>query len=170
MGFIGVHLADLVDAIDGLDPLPRIEVRPADPALAEYVRTIRARVNYVQSKAESIPASDGSYNLVACINVVDHAQDPERILGEIVRVLAPGGLFAFGVSTLSMVGEWKWKLNRRLDPTNWHFLAHPHTYQWRRADAMLRRLPVKVLWTQRPRTLSRLAGQGTMSFWIMRKA
>jgi SAM-dependent methyltransferase len=170
LGFIAVHLAGQVRSIDGLDPLPRIDVKPLDPALAAYVQAIRSRLDYVQGKAEDIPAPPSSYDLVACINVVDHAQNPELILREIDRVLVPGGMFVFGVNTLSTIGEWKWKLMRRAHPSHWHFLAHPHTYQWRRADALVRGIRGEVLWTHRPSAWQRLAGHGAMSFWIVRKS
>jgi SAM-dependent methyltransferase len=35
---------------------------------------------------------------VLCDNVVDHAESPKRIVGELARVLAPGGLLYFTVN------------------------------------------------------------------------
>jgi SAM-dependent methyltransferase len=169
LGFLGVHMPDRLGAIDGLDPLPRIGLTPRDPALRAFVDAIRARVNYVQSKAESIPARDASYDLVCCINVVDHAQDPPRIVREIDRVLAPGGLLLFGVDTRSLLGDWKWHIERRLDPSRWQFLAHPHTYQWRRADDLVGLVRGTVLWRSRPSFYENLLGHARMSFWILRK-
>lgn len=169
LGFLGVHLPDRVEAIDGLDPLPRIAVAPRDPALRDYVTAIRARVHYIQSKAEAIPTRDAVYDLVCCINVVDHAQDPERILGEIDRVLAPGGFFLFGVDTRSLLGDCKWRIERRLHPQRWQFLAHPHTYLWPRADRLARRVQGSVLWHTPPSRSQSFLGHGRMSFWIIRK-
>jgi 2-polyprenyl-3-methyl-5-hydroxy-6-metoxy-1,4-benzoquinol methylase len=39
-----------------------------------------------------IPAADGTFDLVVCFEVIEHVPDPEAILDELVRVLAPDGL------------------------------------------------------------------------------
>ena len=54
-------------------------------------------------------------------------------------------------------------------PNEWLFVAHPHTYQWTRADEMLRSLFPKVLWNDRPSTFKQWAGKGRMSYWIVQK-
>jgi SAM-dependent methyltransferase len=101
--------------------------------------------------------------------VIDHAQKPENILREIHRVLKPGALFAFSVSTLSRLGEWKWKVDRQRHPDKWLYLAHPHTYIWTRADSILKELFSQVLWHNRPATRRHWAGHGRMSYWLLKK-
>lgn len=169
LGFLSPHLHTRLERIDGLDPLPRLDIDLPDLDLQTYVEAVRGRVNYIQAPGEILPFDDATYDLVACINVVDHAQAPEAILKEIHRVLKPGGLFAFSVSTLSVLGEWKWKLNRRRRPNEWLYLAHPHTYQWPRADGILRGLFSKVLWHDRPKTAKHWCGHGRMSYWLLQK-
>ncbi len=170
LGFLAPHLSDCVESIDGLDPLPRLEIDLPDAGLQAYVDDLRSRVNYVQTAGETMPFDTDTYDLVACINVVDHAQSPESILKEIHRVLKPGGLLAFSVSTLSTLGELKWKFNRWRRPEEWLFVAHPHTYQWPRADAMLRSLFPNVLWHDKPSLSKQLAGHGRMSYWLVQKS
>ena len=169
LGFLGVHFADRIGKIDGLDPLPRLDIQVADSALQAQVEAIRRRVNYIQSQAESMPVATASCDLVACINVVDHAQNPGRILKEIDRVLRPGGVFVFGVSTLSMLGEWMWHTRRWKRPSTWLFVAHPHTFQWAAAHRLVGIVRGSTLWNNRPSWAWRIAGHGRMSFWIRRK-
>lgn len=169
LGFLAVHFADRVGIIEALDPLPRLDIRITDPALRKKVETIRARVNYRQSSGESIPADNESYDIVSCINVVDHASEPARIIREAERVLAPGGLLVFAVSTLSAMGEVKWRLDRHRHPDKWLYRAHPHTFQWGRANRMLEVVPGRTLWHDRPSIILRIAGHGRMSFWIRQK-
>lgn len=169
LGFLAPHMHDAVDSIDGIDPLPRLDINLPDEDLQRYVDAIRGRVNYIQTPGESLPFDDESFNLVACINVVDHAQSPTSILEEIHRVLKPGGLLAFSVSTLSVLGEWKWKVDRRRRPDYWLYMAHPHTYVWPRADQMLRDIFSEVLWHDRPSLRTHWAGRGRMSYWVLRK-
>lgn len=56
------------------------------------------RARTVAAPGEKLPFPDGSFDVVLCDNVVDHAESPRRILEEIARVLAPGGLLYFEVN------------------------------------------------------------------------
>lgn len=170
LGFLGVRFADRVAVIDGLDPLPRLDLRITDPGLRAEIESIRARVNYIQSPGERIPGGDASYDIVSCINVVDHGRNPAGIVAEINRVLRPGGILVFAVSTLSAAGEAKWRFDRRLHPDKWLYRAHPHTFQWARANRLIETIPGRTRWHDKPSLLHRAAGRGRMSFWIRQKA
>lgn len=169
LGFLAAHFSQKAGRIDGLDPLPRLDIQLPDADLQRYIDALRSRVNYTSCQGERMPYEDDSFDLVACINVVDHAQSPESILKEIQRVLKPGGTFVFSVSTLSFAGEKKWHFNRWRKPNEWLFLAHPHTYQWARADSMLRSFFPNVLWCDKPSIRTQWIGHGRMSYWIVRK-
>ena len=41
----------------------------------------------------AIPFADGHFDTVACVMVLEHVADPHRFLGEVQRVLRPGGHF-----------------------------------------------------------------------------
>lgn len=47
-----------------------------------------------------IPFEDGSFDVVFCKQVLEHVADPRLVLGEVARVLAPGGAFAGSTSQL----------------------------------------------------------------------
>ena len=168
-GLLASHFADHVDRIDGLDPLPRLDLQLSDACLQACADVIRARVNYIQAQAESIPAETATYDIVSCINVVDHAQCPEAILHEICRVLKPDGLLVFAVSTLSVLGQIAWHIRRYRHPGAFLFVAHPHTFRWRSADLLVATVPGQTIWCDRPSALRRFAGHGRMSFWIRKK-
>ena len=42
-------------------------------------------------RVEELPVEDGSFDLVLCTQVLEHADDPARAVGELRRVTAPGG-------------------------------------------------------------------------------
>ncbi|HEX6742435.1 MAG TPA: methyltransferase domain-containing protein [Sphingomicrobium sp.] len=82
----------------GVDPLAD-EYRSLFPGWQERARTIPAF-------GEQLPFDDGSFDVVLCDNVVDHAENPRRIIEEIARVLAPGGLLYFTVNVHHPVYDW----------------------------------------------------------------
>jgi SAM-dependent methyltransferase len=52
----------------------------------------------VAAVGESLPFADRSFDVVLCDNVVDHAESPKKIVGELARILTPGGLLYFTVN------------------------------------------------------------------------
>jgi SAM-dependent methyltransferase len=52
----------------------------------------------IAAVGEQLPFSNASFDVVLCDNVVDHAESPIGIVGELVRILKPGGLLYFTVN------------------------------------------------------------------------
>jgi 2-polyprenyl-3-methyl-5-hydroxy-6-metoxy-1,4-benzoquinol methylase len=50
------------------------------------------RVELVATAAEGMAFSDGSFDIVAASDVIEHVEDSDRVLAECSRVLRPGGL------------------------------------------------------------------------------
>lgn len=46
---------------------------------------------FVTATGEALPFRDGAFDLVLCLDVLEHAESLDRTLAEIARVLAPGG-------------------------------------------------------------------------------
>lgn len=47
---------------------------------------------------EKLPFTDASFDIVLSDNVIDHAEEPVKIIEELMRVLKPGGLLYFTVN------------------------------------------------------------------------
>ncbi len=72
-----------------------------DPLAAEYKTLFPAwqgRARTLAAFGEQLPFENGSFDVVMCDNVVDHAEGPRQIVEEAARVLAPGGLLYFTVN------------------------------------------------------------------------
>lgn len=80
-----------------------------DP-LADHYRSLfpawQGRAETIAAGGEKLPFEDSSFDVVLCDNVVDHAEGPRRILEEIARVLAPGGLLYFTVNVHDPFYHW----------------------------------------------------------------
>lgn len=74
----------------GVDPLAE-DYRRLFPAWQDRAQTIAAF-------GEALPFGEDSFDLVLSDNVVDHAENPRRIVEEMVRVLKPGGALYFTVN------------------------------------------------------------------------
>lgn len=45
----------------------------------------------VEAPADDLPVADAGYDLVLCTQVLEHAEDPAKVVRELRRVVAPGG-------------------------------------------------------------------------------
>jgi len=75
-----------------------VGVDPLSDHYAELFPAWQERARTIAAPGERLPFADASFDIVLCDNVVDHAEDPRRILEEIARVLAPGGMLYFEVN------------------------------------------------------------------------
>ena len=72
-----------------------------DPLAVSYGRLFpvwQRSAKTVAACGESLPFADKSFDVVLCDNVVDHAESPKKIVSELARVLASGGLLYFTVN------------------------------------------------------------------------
>lgn len=113
-----------------------------DPLAHHYVKLFPAwqcRVMTVSAEGERLPFPDNSFDAVLSDDVVDYAEDPERIVSEIARVLAPGGLVYLSVNICHPI--WR-AISLVYDPADFHttFISLS------RARGFLQRLPLRLVW------------------------
>jgi SAM-dependent methyltransferase len=84
------HPAELV----GFDLNPTNEEYLAHRAHQEGVdASQRDGLRFVQSSSERVPAADGAFEMAFSWSAFEHVSQPIRVLSEINRILAPGGVF-----------------------------------------------------------------------------
>lgn len=79
----------------------RLASAPGGPRLVVGIDPFALQVNnavaqgggpvYLRATGERLPFADGSFDGVCCCLVIEHADDPDAVLSEMARVLAPGG-------------------------------------------------------------------------------
>jgi len=72
-----------------------------DPLAYEYNKTLRKNTIHIQGRGEELPFKDGSFDLILCINTLDHVQNPDKVLREIKRCLKNGGCLLLWLQTYS---------------------------------------------------------------------
>ncbi len=77
---------------------PSLTVVELEPRYCERLRAeLAPAVKVVQGDATDLPFEDGRFSAVVCFTMLHHIPvraHQDRALGEIARVLAPGGVFA----------------------------------------------------------------------------
>lgn len=87
----GDFAARLASGLGGYGELFAIDSQPKALAAARKNLEAFPRVTVLQAEAEALPFEDSSFDLVAVANSLHHFRDPALVLGEALRVLAPGG-------------------------------------------------------------------------------
>ena len=71
----------------------RVVVLEPNPRKVAFGRRRHAGVTFVEGSGESIPFPDGSFDRAIAMLSFHHVHDPDRVLEEVHRVLAPSGRF-----------------------------------------------------------------------------
>jgi 2-polyprenyl-6-hydroxyphenyl methylase / 3-demethylubiquinone-9 3-methyltransferase len=87
-GFLSNYLAARGHRVTGIDPtLENLAVaRANDPSQT---------VIYELGDPHALPYARHSFEVVCAMDLLEHLEDPERVIAEASRVLVPGGLFVF---------------------------------------------------------------------------
>jgi 2-polyprenyl-6-hydroxyphenyl methylase/3-demethylubiquinone-9 3-methyltransferase len=64
-------------------------------AAKAHARLSNLDIHYRVGMAEALPWEDSCFDVVVCVDVLEHVKDPRQAIAEIARVLKPGGLFCF---------------------------------------------------------------------------
>lgn len=124
-----------------------------DPLAEHYASLFGAwqgRVQTMAARGENLPFAAASFDMVLCENVIDHAENPGRILEEISRVLRPGGTLYFQVNIHHAVYDLASRVHGAWQAVGLPFEVGPfadHTVHLtkRRARRLLERLPLQVI-------------------------
>lgn len=109
--------ARLLDAGCGsgrmLDELARYGRVTGVDLSSEAVAASRARGHdVVRAAIEAMPFGDGAFDLVTCLDVIEHTPDDLATLAELRRVTRPGGLLIATVPAYQVLWSWHDEVNR----------------------------------------------------------
>jgi ubiquinone/menaquinone biosynthesis C-methylase UbiE len=112
----------------GIDPLYHY-LRP---------RLTSSTAHLITGIGEKLPFKDRTFDIVLCLNVLDHCINPEEVLKEIRRVLKEKGLFIFHLNTFQLPKF----LNKKLSLID---LPHPHHFSFKEAIALIKKFGFKIV-------------------------
>lgn len=153
-GLVARELARKNLRVAALDQSRAMVLRGVDAARAEGLDD---RIRFVGARAERLPFADETFDAVTFTYLLRYVADPAETVGELVRVLRPGGVMAaleFHVPPVRWAHAGWWVHTRAVMPTlgwavspGWYrtgrFLGRDVTEFYRRFP-----LPVQVRWWQ----------------------
>lgn len=89
-GFMAEALTNKGARVTGIDPASEA-IKAATARAAQVSQDIR----YDVGVGENLPYEDGRFDVVVCVDVLEHVSDLSAVMAEVSRVLRPGGLFLF---------------------------------------------------------------------------
>jgi len=89
-GFMAEALTKRGAMVTGLDPSA-----PAIAAATDHAKAENLKIEYSVGVGEEIPHPAASFDIVVCVDVLEHVSDLSQVISEIARVLKPGGTFLF---------------------------------------------------------------------------
>jgi len=94
------------------DYLPKAQVTGLDlyKKSIDYAIKRHPEVNFVVADARQIPFKDNAFDLITCIETLEHIPDNSRVIAEIHRVLKRGGNFIIVQDTDSFIFNIVWML------------------------------------------------------------
>jgi 2-polyprenyl-6-hydroxyphenyl methylase/3-demethylubiquinone-9 3-methyltransferase len=128
-GLLCEELARLGCTVSGVDPSAG-----SVAAARAHATEVGLAIEYHEGTGESLPFSAASFDVVTCCDVLEHVADLPRVIGEIARVLAPGGVFFYDTinrtwrSRLVVIGLFQeWEQTRFLPPGlhDWTMFIRP---------------------------------------------
>lgn len=115
-------------------------------------------VDYRSANAYALPFPDASFETVCAMDILEHVEDPKRLIAEGSRVLKPGGLFFFHtfnrnpLSYLVVIKGVEWFV--RNTPPNMHVYPLFIKPAELKRDAAFHNLQIRTLLGFRPKFLS----------------
>ena len=93
-----------------------------DPLACEWKHLYRNGTNHIQGMGEYLPFKDETFDIVLCLNVLDHVQSPILTLKEIKRVLKEESVLILWLQTYTTLKIIRGGLLNQIDrPHPYHF-------------------------------------------------
>lgn len=89
-GFMAEALATRGAEVTGIDPAAQ-----AINAARAHAEKAGLDIQYDVGVGENLPYATEAFDVVVCVDVLEHVEDLTKVLAEVARVLKPGGFFLF---------------------------------------------------------------------------
>jgi len=144
-GFTSEYLAKKGAIVNGID----ISTKLIEAANG-HAKRMSLGIDYCKGSAENMPYEEGSFDVVVCVDVLEHVSDLEKVISEIHRVLKENGLFLF--DTLNKTDESKFVMISLMEDTlkaipkgshNWNKFIEPEKLRFLLSNSGFTEIEIK---------------------------
>lgn len=129
-------------------------VEPAN-ALVSHARASRGGPSYARALAEHLPFPDGAFDVAVACLVFEHVEALDTALGEVARVLCPGGTFRWVINhPIVQTPDSGWVEDHMVDPPESYWRLGPYLVESSTVEQITSGVDVRFI----HRPLSRLLG------------
>lgn len=122
-GFLAEEFARIGCRVVGIDP--------SGPSLETARRHAAAEgleIDYREGRGEALPLASRSFRIAYCCDVLEHVGDVGAVIGEVARVLVPGGIFFF--DTINRTLRSKLLYIKLFQKWSWTSFMPPNLHDW----------------------------------------
>lgn len=124
-GLFAEEVARLGCRVTGVDLSPRsIEIAK------QHAEQTGLGISYDIAEADRLPFPDSSFDLVYCVDVLEHVNDVSRVVAESARVLRTGGMYFF--DTINRTWLSKFFVITLLQKWEWVRVMPPDIHDWKK--------------------------------------
>jgi 2-polyprenyl-6-hydroxyphenyl methylase/3-demethylubiquinone-9 3-methyltransferase len=108
-----------------------VGIDPSGPSLETARRHAAAEglaIDYREGRGEALPVESRSFRIVYCCDVLEHVGDVGAVIGEVARVLVPGGIFFF--DTINRTLRSKLLYIKLFQEWSWTSFMPPNLHDW----------------------------------------
>lgn len=99
-GFMAEALTERGARVTGIDPAAQ-----AVAAARAHAAAVGHDIRYDVGVGEALPYADAAFDVVVCVDVLEHVGDLAQVLSGVTRVLRPGGLFLYDTINRNIVSR-----------------------------------------------------------------
>ncbi len=122
-GFLAEEFAGDGFAVTGIDPATH-----SLEAARKHAVDNNLEINYRAGRGESLPFPDGSFDIVACCDALEHVDDFSLVISEVARTLKAGGVFCYDTVNRTLLSKVAMiKISQDWGFTRW---IQPNTHVW----------------------------------------
>lgn len=119
-----------------------------DP-LMDYFRSnfkLPKGIKYIQGVGEKLPFEDGYFDFVLITNVIDHVNNPSKVLSEIKKVLKKGGILYLSVDCHNLFLK-NYKITKEF--LGWGDPPHPHSFSVKSMKKLIEKSGLNIIHIQK---------------------